>query len=133
MILILFIKHSVCPKFTSIFCIDNLPQIWLFFLLVFSRSFIFQNWHNSLNYTKEYLPSNSMISGKNAAREECQRMEWTWQNFCPKIAEFCYSYIRCHNSILFNISTYFCFTKKAYLGSMILSKKVVIIENQQLE
>ena len=73
---------------------------------------------------KAYL--GSMISGKKVVIEPTAGVSEA--KISPKIAENClYSYIKCNNS---NIIQYFkiflCFTKKAYLGSMISSKKVVI-------
>ena len=66
-LILLFIKHSICPKFAT------KSQIYLkfgYFCQVSTETFIiFQNWHNFLNYSQgKYLPT--MISGKNSAREQ---------------------------------------------------------------
>ena len=123
MILILsFIKHSVCPNLTQYPKFTSNLAIFGSFLQKFSSYFKTSTYF--LTYPKgEYLPT--MISDKNAVREPTAGVNEA--KICLKIAENCsYFCIKCNNS---NIIQYFniflCFTKKAYLGSMISSKKEV--------
>ena len=68
----------------------------------------------------------TMILSKKVVREPTAGVNEA--KICPKIAENCkYFNLQCNNSNIFlYFNIFLCFSENAYLGTIILSKKVVI-------